>query len=135
MDAQEVTDFYANERSLEIPGVPSLDPQRLVDGDRTITIVRQLPTTSAGRDFEIRDTVLGVYDKGKAGTVVRIEKVLVDAATDKVYTRIVGSLFYLGQGNWGGPRGPPPSRTIVPDRKADWVLTLDISMEAAHLYR
>ncbi|KAK0388819.1 hypothetical protein NLU13_5062 [Sarocladium strictum] len=135
LDAEEVIDFYATQSSLEIPGVPSLNPERLVDGDRTIQIVKQLPTTSAGREFEFRSTVLGVYDKGRAGTVVRIEDLLVDATSGDVYTRIVGSLFYVGQGGWGGPRGPPATRNPPPEQKPDWVLEIETSEQAAHLYR
>lgn len=45
---------------------------------------------------------------------------LVDASTGDAYTRIVGSAFYIGQGNWGGPKGPatenfPPPKGKNPD--------------------
>ena len=60
--------------------------------------------SSAGRKFEIRSKVLGVYDKGKA-SVVEIEWNLVDSHNGEVYTRAVGSLFFVGQGGWGGPKG------------------------------
>lgn len=49
--------------------------------------------------------MLGVYDKGKPGTVVETEQRLVDAQTGETYTRAVGSGFYVGQGGWGGPKG------------------------------
>ena len=75
-----------------------------MDGQRSITFLKQLPTSSAGRTFEIRSKVLGVYDKGKPGTVVETEQVLAEKGGD-VYARAVGSGFYVGQGNWGGPKG------------------------------
>jgi len=49
--------------------------------------------------------VLGVYDKGKPGTVVETEQCLVDVQSGETYTRAVGSGFYVGQGGWGGPKG------------------------------
>lgn len=45
-----------------------------------------------------------MYDKGKAGSVVETETVLVEKGGD-VYSRAVGSAFFVGQGNWGGPKG------------------------------
>lgn len=128
-------DFYASQKAVEIPGVPALNPQRLVDGDRTIQIMKPLPPTSFGCDFEFRSTILGVYDKGQAGTIVRSEDVLVETASGDVYARIVGSLFYVGQGNWGGPRGPPSKRVPLPEKPADWTLSLVVDEQAAFLYR
>jgi peroxisomal enoyl-CoA hydratase 2 len=54
----------------------------------------------------------------------------------QVYTRSVGSAFMMGQGNWGGPKGPgsvnfPPPK----DRKPDAVDEQQLSAEAALLYR
>jgi len=110
--------------------------------------------SSEGRTFEIRSKVLGVYDKGKPGTVVETEQCLVDAKSGETYSRAVGSGFYVGQGGWGGPKGesisgevcddmatdrwtgpkvpnfPPPS-----DRKADATHIHQTTMETAHLYR
>ncbi|MBE3048785.1 hypothetical protein IMZ48_41060, partial [Candidatus Bathyarchaeota archaeon] len=88
-----------------------------MDGQRAITFLKPLPTTSEGRRFEIRSVTLGVYDKGRPGTVVEIQSDLVDAANNDVYTRVTSSAFYIGQGNWHGPKGPanksypPPKRS------------------------
>ncbi|CAG9989310.1 unnamed protein product [Clonostachys byssicola] len=136
LDNQEVTDFYAAQGAVKIPGVPELDPVRLVDGDRTIEMLKLLPVTSEGRQFEFRSQIVGVFDKGKAGTVVRTEHLLVDAASDEVYTRNVGSEFYVGQGNWGGPRGPPAQRYPPPEAKtADLSFQVHIDAQSSHLYR
>ena len=101
---QEVIDFYAVSSATPIPGVPKLDYRRVVDGQRHIEFLKPLPPSSTGKEFEIRSKVLGVYDKGKAGTVVENETLLVEKGGD-VYTRAVGSGFFVGQGNWGGPKG------------------------------
>lgn len=118
--------------------MPKLDPRRTVDGQRLIQFFKPLPTTSAGRKFELRSKVLGVYDKGKPGTVVEVEQTIVDKETGEVYTRIVGSGFYVGQGGWGGPKGPatvnyppPKGRENSPDK----VVETQLTKESAHLYR
>ena len=131
----EVIDFYAAQKELSVPGLPKLDPSRLVDGQRKIETIKQLPVTSAGRDFEFRATLLGAYDKGKAGTVIKMQDDLVDATSGELYARITGSLFYIGQGGWGGPRGAPEPSYAPPDRAPDMTLSLTIGPQAAHLYR
>ena len=101
---QEVIDFYARSAATPIPNVPKFDNRRMVDGQRSMTFHKPLPPTSAGKIFELRSKVLGVYDKGKAGTVIETETVLAEKGGD-IYTKAVGSAFYVGQGNWGGPKG------------------------------
>lgn len=76
----------------------------MVDGQRYIEFLKPLPPTSVGKEFELRSKVVGVYDKGKAGSVVETETILVERGGE-VYTRALGSGFYIGQGNWGGPKG------------------------------
>ncbi|KAI1075815.1 Thioesterase/thiol ester dehydrase-isomerase [Whalleya microplaca] len=119
-DAQDVIDFYAAQKAIRIPGVPEFDARRVVDGQRLVQFLKPLPTESAGKKFEIRSKVLGVYDKGRPGTVVEIQQDLVDAGTGELYSRAIGSSFYVAQGNWGGPKGPatenfPPPQGKTPD--------------------
>lgn len=70
-----------------------------------MTFLKPLPVSSAGRQFELRSSVIGVYDKGKVGSVVETEQQIVDKETGEIYTKAVGSGFFVGQGNWGGPKG------------------------------
>ncbi|OQE46031.1 hypothetical protein PENCOP_c001G01725 [Penicillium coprophilum] len=133
---QEVTDFYARQKAVHIPGVPELDHRRAVDGQRKITILKPLPPTSAGRKFELRNKVIGVYDKGKPGTVIETEQSIVDKESGEVYTKVVSSGFLVGQGGWGGPKGPstvnyPPPEGKVPDATH----VVQTNLETAHLYR
>ncbi|KAL2818755.1 HotDog domain-containing protein [Aspergillus cavernicola] len=132
---QEVTDFYARSKGSPIPGVPNFDARRVVDGQRKITVFKQLPTSSAGKKFELRNKVVGVYDKGKA-SVVESEQSIVDVASGEVYSTINGSAFYVGQGGWGGPKGPASQNYPPPTgRKPDAVNELQTTSETAQLYR
>ncbi|KAF2115791.1 HotDog domain-containing protein [Lophiotrema nucula] len=133
---QEVIDFYARSASTPIAGVPKFDTKFVLDGERKIEFLKQIPVTSEGRKFEIRSKVLGVYDKGKPGTVVETEQRLVDAESGVTYTRAVGSGFYVGQGGWGGPKGPKVPSYPPPSGKApDATAVTQTTLETALLYR
>ncbi|RPA92957.1 peroxisomal dehydratase [Choiromyces venosus 120613-1] len=135
---QEVIDFIARMTSgaKTIPGVPKLDPGRTLDGQRQLTVLQPIPTSSVGREFELRGKCLGVYDKGKAGTVTETEHLLVDKATGEAYTKIVSSSFAVGQGGWGGPKGPKTENFPPPEGKApDATFAQPTSPEIALLYR
>ncbi|PYI04855.1 trimethyllysine dioxygenase TmlH [Aspergillus sclerotiicarbonarius CBS 121057] len=130
---QEVTDFYARSGGAPIPDVPKFDYRRVVDGQRKLTILKPLPPTSAGKEFELRNKVIGVYDKGKPGTVVETEQTIVEKGTGEVYSRTESSGFFVGQGNWGGPSNvnyAPPE-----NQKPDAVHVVQTTTETAHLYR
>lgn len=131
----DVIDFYKASTSTPIPDVPKFNPQRVVDGERRIIFLKQLPTSSEGRQFEIRTKVIGVYDKGKA-SVVETEASLVDKETEEVYSKMIGSAFYVGQGGWGGPKGPSAVNYPPPKGKApDAVFEDQTTEETSLLYR
>ncbi|CAO2647763.1 Nn.00g086850.m01.CDS01 [Neocucurbitaria sp. VM-36] len=133
---QEVIDFYARSNSTPIEGVPKFDTKHVLDGERKLQFFKPLPVTSEGRKFEIRSKVLGVYDKGKPGTVVETEQCLVDVESGETYSRAVGSGFYVGQGGWGGPKGPKvPNYPPPADRAPDAVRVFQTTLETPHLYR
>lgn len=135
-DSQEVINFYDSLNKTTIPDVPKLDPARLVDGQRLMQFFRPLPPSSEGLNFELRTKVLGVYDKGNPGTVMEMQRDIIDKESGQVYVREIGSVFYVGQGNWGGPKGlatqnfkPPPGKS--PDN----IEIIQTSPETALLYR
>ena len=118
--------------------MPKFDSKRVVDGQRLIQFLKPLPTSSEGRKFELRSKVLGVYDKGKPGSVVETEQLIVDKESGEVYTRAVGSGFFVGQGGWGGPKGPATQNFPPPKGKEgrpDVVSETQLTAESAHLYR
>jgi hypothetical protein len=133
---QEVIDFYKAQGAVPIPGVPKFDARRVVDGQRLMTFLKPFPTTSEGQKFELRSKVIGVYDKGKAGSVVETQQDIVDKATGESYARAVGSAFFVGQGNWGGPKGPATENFPPPQgKKPDAVVSHQTTAESALLYR
>lgn len=133
---QETIDFYARSQAIPIPGVPKFDSRRAVDGQRKLTVLKPLPPTSAGKKFELRNKVIGIYDKGKAGTVIESEQSIVDKESGEVYTKTVSSSFMVGQGNWGGPKGPSTVNYPPPQgKKPDAVHVVQTTAETPLLYR
>ena len=98
--------------------------------------MKPLPTTSAGRKFELRSKILGVYDKGKSGSVMVTQQDIVDKETGESYAKAVGSAFFVGQGNWGGPKGPATESFPPPQgKKPDAVVSHQTTPDSAALYR
>jgi len=102
-----------------------LDWTRGVDGERYIEILKPIPTTSAGKHFELRRETLGAYDKGKAGLVLEEQTLLVDADSGEIYTKFIGSAFMVGQ----VPQSPLPHFIPPPCLVSDVVLTSRAVME------
>ncbi|EON97248.1 putative peroxisomal dehydratase protein [Phaeoacremonium minimum UCRPA7] len=134
--SQEVIDFYKSQKAVQIPGVPSFDYARVVDGQRLIQFLKPLPTSSEGKKFELRTKVLGVYDKGRPGSVLDIQQDLVEVESGEVYSRAIGSSFFVAQGNWGGPKGPATVNFPPPKGKQpDLVFEDQTTRQSALLYR
>ncbi|KAG6003305.1 hypothetical protein E4U21_002193 [Claviceps maximensis] len=133
---QDVIDFNATAKTENISGVPELDYTRVVDGQRKMEFLKQLPTSSDGNKFELRAKVLGVYDKGRPSTVIDVQTDLVDTATGDVYTRVTTSSSFVGQGGWHGPKAPATKNYPPPtDKQPDAVLEHQTMPESGLLYR
>jgi acyl dehydratase len=115
---------------LGLAGVVELDFTRLLHGEQGVTVHRDLPPkakiTLAGRIVE-------VWDKEKSA-VVGVEGVASD--DDGPLFSVHTSLVMLGQGGFGGERGPADPETYEPpDREPDVVTTHDVRPEQAAIYR
>ncbi|KAF7563999.1 hypothetical protein G7046_g166 [Stylonectria norvegica] len=131
---QDVFDFISRTTSAEVPGTPPFDAQRSVDGERGIEILKTVPPSSEGLDFEIQNKVIGVYDKGGA-MILEAESELVDVKTGTAYAKMTSTAFGIGQGGYGGPRGPTKPSPKFPSRAPDAVYTFQTTPEIALLYR
>ncbi|KAM3076805.1 hypothetical protein ACMFMF_004723 [Clarireedia jacksonii] len=102
-ESEDTTDFRAIENALPpIPGVPRFSP---FDGLRSLKILKSLPLTSKdlpNSSISIHKTVLGAYDKGDSGSVLKVLHRLIDDTTGDVHIEIVVTSFYIRRGNWGG---------------------------------
>ncbi|KAF2642999.1 Thioesterase/thiol ester dehydrase-isomerase [Massarina eburnea CBS 473.64] len=130
----DVYDFFARALVTDVPGVPAFDPQRSVDGERGIEILHPIPVSSEGLDLEVRPQIVGVYDKG-GNMIQEMVQSLVDQNTGKCYARMTSKAFGIGQGGYGGPRGPATVNRTPPNRAPDAIHSLQTTPETALLYR
>ncbi|KAF2192401.1 Thioesterase/thiol ester dehydrase-isomerase [Zopfia rhizophila CBS 207.26] len=131
---QDVYDFFKRALVTDIPGVPPFDPKRSVDGERGIEILRRIPVSSDGLDLEVAPEIIGVYDKG-GNMIQEMKQTLRDAKTGTVYAKMTSKAFGIGQGGYGGPRGPDTVSYSPPKRKPDAVHVFKTTPEICLLYR
>jgi acyl dehydratase len=131
---QDVFDFIKRIVSSGIPGTPPFDPQRSVDGERGIEILQPIPVSSEGLDLELNGKIIGVYDKG-GNMILEAENTLLDAKTNTIYAKLTSTAFGIGQGGYGGSRGPTKPSYPPPKRTPDAVHVFQTTPEQALLYR
>ncbi len=108
-----------------------VDWSRAVDGAHALEIFRPLPVK--GQVSTVR-RVTDVFDKGSAGIVVT-EAASVDAFTGQPAFLNRTTMFFPGQGGFGGPRGPSSRRNVAPDRPPNHVIQYDTRPETPLVYR
>jgi acyl dehydratase len=110
-------------------GTPDLT--KMLHGSQGITLHREIPTE--GR-LRTTGAITGIWDKGAAAVVdMQSETVLADTGEALFTSR--SSLFFRGEGGWGGDRGPSADKQGAPDRAPDAELTYTTRTDQALLYR
>jgi len=103
----------------------------LVHGSQAITLHRPIPVEA---NAVVQDTLVAMYDKGKAAVVVTEASVTLDSGEPLWTTR--SSAFIRGEGGWGGDRGPSGPQNEPPAGAApDHEITLQTSPDQAFVYR
>jgi len=105
-----------------------------VDGERGIEILRPIPVSSEGLELEFDGRVVGVYDKG-GNMIMEAESLLRDSKTDTVFAKLTSTAFGIGQGGYGGDRGPTKPSYPPPKRAPDAIHVFQTTSEQALLYR
>jgi acyl dehydratase len=104
----------------------------LVHGEQKLELHRPLPPSGT---FTAHTRITGAFDKGPGkGAVTYNETVWTDAAGDKVVT-LTSSLFYRGDGGFGGPSEGAPEPHPTPARAPDKTVEITTRPDQALLYR
>jgi len=111
--------------------IGSVNWAMLVHGSQSVTLHRPIPVECQA---VVRDRIVAMYDKGKAGVVVLENNVTTSDGAPLFDTR--SALFIRGEGGWGGERGPSGTQNEPPAGAApDAVVTMQTSPDQAFVYR
>lgn len=108
----------------------NIDHTRLVHAGQAFTLARPL---SPEGSVVVRNQVSGIYDKG-SGALVVTQATARDAVTDEVVATSTSSVFIMGEGGFGGDRGPSEKHP-VPERAPDIERRFQTRQDQALLYR
>ena len=110
----------------------SMNFMLMVHGEQKVELHRPLPTTGT---FTVEGRTVGAWDKGEGkGAVVVNESVWTDETGEKVAT-LTMSMFYRGDGGFGGPTEGQPEPHAVPTRAPDQSVEIATRPDQALIYR
>ena len=116
---------------LNIGALGSPDRTKMLHGSQGFTLHREIPVEGLLRT---RGKITGIWDKGAAAVVdMESETVLADSGEPLFTNR--SSLFFRGEGGWGGERGPSAAKQGAPGREPDATITYATRPDQALLYR
>jgi len=122
------------------PGMPALDPNRVVHAEQSIKILKPLPKEAKAEDgWKLIRSIGGVHDKGK-GLIIENVATLVDGKGTE-YCHMVSSSYNFGKYNLDGfsksvaPKLSVETKKTAPKKNPDHVVTDKTTKEAALIYR
>lgn len=114
-------------------GSSGLNFVMLVHGEQRLTLDRPLPPAAT---IVSQGRVAGFFDKGKdKGAILLTETEIRLKDTKERLCTLGSTLFFRGDGGFGGPAGSGPAPHPIPERKPDAVLALETRIDQALLYR
>ncbi|KAJ6625130.1 peroxisomal dehydratase [Mycena sp. CBHHK59/15] len=136
-DSQELNLFADKMGKQALPGMPPLDPNKVVHATQSIQILKDLPLVS-GPGWTWTTKYTGVVEN-KSGIILTAENQLLDPK-GAPYAKLYSSSFNLGAKATGEKfskfiAGPPQGKPIPGDRKADWTIQDKTSPEQALVFR
>jgi len=138
-DGQDVNLFAERVKGRPIPGLPPMNPNRVVHATQSIEVIKDIPLVSGpGWKFTTRYTGI---NENKTGIVLTAENKLV-GPDGQVYAKLYSSSFNLGAKATGEKfskviAGPPSAKPIPKDRAntPDHTITESTSPEQALIFR
>lgn len=111
--------------------IGSFDPRMLVHGEQGFVLHRPMPVAG---EVTLVDEITGIYDKGK-GAVVATKSSAVLVSDGEPLFDLTSSVFIVGEGGFGGDRGPSAKSNVAPERDPDHSVTYRTRPDQALLYR
>ncbi len=107
------------------------DNRMLVHGEQGVNLFKPLPTNG---EVDTVDEITGIYDKGKGAVVATKTTATLVGDSEPLY-ELMSSVFIVGEGGFGGDRGPSERPNVAPDRGPDYEVTYQTRPDQALLYR
>jgi acyl dehydratase len=116
---------------LDIGALGTPDLTKMLHGSQGFTLHREIPTQ--GR-LRTTGKITGIWDKGAAAVVDMESETMLADTGDPLFTSR-SSLFFRGEGGWGGDRGPSAAKQGASERAPDVTITYATRPDQALLYR
>ncbi|MCB0996339.1 MAG: MaoC family dehydratase N-terminal domain-containing protein [Acidimicrobiales bacterium] len=104
---------------------------QVVHGEQELVIHSPVGPTG---DVQSSSRVVGIYDKG-SGAVVHVESATTHTASGDPAFSVSSKFFVMGEGGFGGDRGPSGPDAVPPDRAPDVSFTWQTLPQQSLLYR
>lgn len=110
-----------------------VDWKRVLHGEQELILHRPLPASATVIG---KSRVIEIYDKGagRDALIISARDVLDDATGDLMAT-LTSTVVLRGAGGFGGVAAPQSKAAQLPDRRADHVVDIALSPQAAMIYR
>lgn len=132
IDQQVVPSFAAVIAGARRPSeLGEFDTANMVHAEQSVIFHAPIPPAGS---VQAVSTLIGVYDKGKAGIVVQ-ENVATDRATGRPLATSTGTFFIRGEGGFDGDRGPTPPPWEIPAHDPNFSVTYPTRQDQPLLYR
>lgn len=123
--------FKARGGKSPMANIGSFDPRMLVHGEQGFELHRPMPIAG---EVTLVDEITAIYDKGK-GAVVSTKSSATLAEDGQPLFDLTSSVFIVGEGGFGGDRGPSTAQYVAPERAPDLSATYPTRSDQALLYR
>lgn len=132
IDQQVIPSFAAILAAARRPGeLGDFDMANMVHAEQSVVFHSPIPPAGSA---EAVSTLVGVYDKGKAGIMVQ-ENVATDRATGKPLATSTSTFFIRGEGGFDGDSGPTPPPWDMPVSDPDFTVVYPTRQDQPLLYR
>lgn len=136
--SQDVIDFNGAFKASPIPGLPPLEPSRVLHATMSVEVLRELPPDSNGDGWKLTNRIIGIHEN-RSGIIIENEIMLVDP-NGTPYTRMISGSFNIGAKALGKPFSkaiirPPQAKLPPKDKAPDHVVRDGTTFEQAAVYR
>lgn len=111
--------------------IGTFDPRMLVHGEQGVLLHRPIPVRG---EVSIVDEITGIYDKGKGAVIATRTRATLIADGDPLFD-MTAAAYIIGEGGFGGDRGPTDRPPPPPTRDPDATVTYQTREDQALLYR